>query len=820
MSRDNIKSPFAAILVFLCLAVYGQQESQNRKVSEKIITQVDASTWIQQSLRVSPDNRRIAWVAQKNNKQFVTVDGKEGKFYDGIGSYPIFSPDSKNLAYVANVNNRWAVVVNEKEDKPYIGITRDGIIFSPNSKHYTYGAGVGNKLIVVIDGKENKAYDGIMEGSPIFSPNSERIAYGAQIGHTWLMVIDGKEKRTYEGIGLVLFSHDSKRLAYMAGRGDKRFVVVDDTEEKLYDFIIEGNITFSPDSKRLAYAAGIKNRFFVVIDSIEGQSYNSIKPGSLKFSPDSKRVAYVAQAEGKWFVVVDGKEGKLYDDIDAALLFSPDGKRLAYRAKKNDKWIVVVDDEEQKTYDSLIDSPLIFSTNSKHLVYKARTGSKQFVVVDGKEERQYDRIVGCDPVFSPDSKYLAYGAGIGEKSFVVVNGKEGKFYDGIITFGGGKILFDSNDSLHYLALVENDIYLVEEDVQTRPHVAFSESDSADFWIAALRQFSVNSDHKIIEAIAELRDVRAIKLLIPLLWWNPKQEYGTEEFNLIDLRRKVEDILVNFGELAIPDLVAALKEPRTYDGTAECLLRIGEPAVEPIKALYQSLDNSDYNRQEIAFLLVRLGVADLNFLIEALKDDVGGVEKPIVNIGEPAIPQLINLLDDHGISWRASKILQQIGKPAAPALGQTLKHESKEMRLMAAMTLRDMEEKDEDIFLIILSEIDNSPDEDRAWAAYALRNSTSQRVRMVLLESLNNREIDVICGAYSFFIRLGKPGSEDILIEALETMVCGDAEMATAFLNSGNEKLRKAALTWAKNNGAQVIEYRQNTSHNPVWGENR
>jgi hypothetical protein len=66
---------------------------------------------------------------------------------------------------------------------------------------------------------------------------------------------------------------------------------------------------------------------------------------------------------------------------------------------------------------------------------------------------------------SPDSKRVAYGAGMGDKQVVVVDGKEGKQYDNIVVTGGGKIIFDSADSLHYLALKGDEIYLVEERIE-------------------------------------------------------------------------------------------------------------------------------------------------------------------------------------------------------------------------------------------------------------------------------------------------------------------------------------------------------------------
>jgi hypothetical protein len=87
------------------------------------------------------------------------------------------------------------------------------------------------------------------------------------------------------------------------------------------------------------------------------------------------------------------------------------------------------------------------------------------VVVDRKEEKQYDGIGQGSPLFSPDSKRVAYGARVGNKWCVVVDRKEEKHYDGIVTKREGSIIFDSAESLHYLALIGKDIYLVEERIK-------------------------------------------------------------------------------------------------------------------------------------------------------------------------------------------------------------------------------------------------------------------------------------------------------------------------------------------------------------------
>lgn len=54
---------------------------------------------------------------------------------------------------------------------------------------------------------------------------------------------------------------------------------------------------------------------------------------------------------------------------------------------------------------------------------------------------------------------------MGNKRFVVVDGKEGKQYDDTLARAGGRIVFDSPDGLHYLAIKDNKMYLIEEKVK-------------------------------------------------------------------------------------------------------------------------------------------------------------------------------------------------------------------------------------------------------------------------------------------------------------------------------------------------------------------
>ena len=203
MSTESAKALFYLVVIsalsilFVGMAACGPEghaqttvpAEERRTISEKLVAQIDDSTLVKGSLAVSPDSRRLAYVAKADAKAFVVVDGKEQKHYDDIGrtfpiftydevcvGAPIFSPDSRRMVYVAREQEKWFVVVDGKEEKHYDDIGK-GVpslgavlymgtpIFSQDSRRLAYVAKVGEKMVVVVDGQEQKAYDDIGGGT-------------------------------------------------------------------------------------------------------------------------------------------------------------------------------------------------------------------------------------------------------------------------------------------------------------------------------------------------------------------------------------------------------------------------------------------------------------------------------------------------------------------------------------------------------------------------------------------------------------------------------------------------------------------------------
>ena len=146
---------------------------------------------------------------------------------------------------------------------------------------------------------------------------------------------------------------------------------------------------------------------------------------------------------------MNGSQGKSYNRC-GNLVFSPDSQHLAYLALADGGWYVVVDNKEYGPYEVVDVTSPVFSPDSQRFAYSARTESYFSPFVDGVALGEYHKVF--TPVFSPDNNKVAYTAShreVGDQ--VIINENRGKIYDRILLIGGGQIVFDSQQMLHYIA---------------------------------------------------------------------------------------------------------------------------------------------------------------------------------------------------------------------------------------------------------------------------------------------------------------------------------------------------------------------------------
>jgi hypothetical protein len=135
------------------------------------------------SIVFSADSRHVAFLAVKDEKQFVIRDGAAiGPYEWVIPASLMLSPNTARVACVIQTGNDMSVVVDGQiVGKGYYRIGDDRIRFSDDGKHYAFSAQVANKgAVVVRDGVEGKVY-AMAAAAPLFSPDGNHLAYSVAL---------------------------------------------------------------------------------------------------------------------------------------------------------------------------------------------------------------------------------------------------------------------------------------------------------------------------------------------------------------------------------------------------------------------------------------------------------------------------------------------------------------------------------------------------------------------------------------------------------------------------------------------------------------
>ena len=253
------------------------------------------------SIKYNSDQSKITYVAKKDNKSIVSVNGDAGKLWDNIVlPTPIFSPDGDRVAYIGIDGKDVHLVVDGKPGPRFDKIWE--VQFSPDSKHFAY-------LASLTDNKNSDVY----------------------------LVINHRKGRKVLAINEMGFSPDSRHLAYIAMLSDGKWHVIVDNQKEGPGFEILHSIAWSPDSKHLSYVAGDKQQLYVVQDG-EKTSISGNFIGMTSYSPDSTQLAAAAfdSEEKKWTIYLSEKKIGSFPYVEK-FKFSPDSKHYTFQGGESKK---------------------------------------------------------------------------------------------------------------------------------------------------------------------------------------------------------------------------------------------------------------------------------------------------------------------------------------------------------------------------------------------------------------------------------------------------------------------------------------------------
>ncbi|HSE47657.1 MAG TPA: HEAT repeat domain-containing protein [Terriglobales bacterium] len=276
--------------------------------------------------------------------------------------------------------------------------------------------------------------------------------------------------------------------------------------------------------------------------------------------------------------------------------------------------------------------------------------------------------------------------------------------------------------------------------------------------------------------------------------------------------------------AVPILVAALRSGDAHVGAASrALVKIGPPAIEP---LYSALPGvaDDFSARVFGRTLGSIPPADVERLLAYVKAREKGPRRAaIAALGasgnEKAAPALAAILGDTDVSDDVSEALKALGPAAVPAVLSVLQKPgacvpyfdncSEYVRSSAAGVLGSVTEPAVFERLLPMLEHPNSEIAEAAATAIGSQATSGSKPAVEFLErKLEEGDLRMVARVSNYYASTvnGQTRADaQVLLAALRQH--GNRDLCESLLNTGDEKLRRAAQAWAAEHGYRVESLR-------------
>lgn len=367
--------------------------------------------------------------------------------------------------------------------------------------------------------------------------------------------------------------------------------------------------------------------------------------------------------------------------------------------------------------------------------------------------------------------------------------------------------------------------LVDE-TAARPEMATHLEAIRDLMVSRLGNAAADDRIRILEALTVVDDPTSGAALVDALTSDddpsvgaaaarllPELDESLEETiaSLIDARTsgsetkavhgRIEDVLRAIGDPAVEAIAALQGEPRW---TLDFLVSVGGPFTW-LEELAASAKLSDL--ELAAGTLSRLERTEPAVAKPLWRELAGSLRGFVTSKAQRAL-RIATILQDveRAQPSLARPVQKKVVEALLPKLGLRIAGPAPDFTLSEALARLGKPAVDRLLPIarqrpgaFVAQSVINRADEARN--ALVTMISIDRDALKPLLDALKRRDFALVADLMNFYVQLGKPGSEPILIEAQNRH--GDPLTAIAFLESGNKKLKDAAHSWAARNGYTI-----------------
>lgn len=167
--------------------------------------------------RLNRDGKRLAYIAQRNEKVTVVWRGKAWSTTAGDASSPVISPDGKKVA----------VVLDHQVATASAGLTMLNTNWLDGGMEASFGPD-GSIAMRVADGSCRVMIDDEQVAgpfkraiAPVWSPDSKQVAVRVQEEEGWRVAVGGHLSELYEEVGPPRFDEKGTKVAFGARKGQE-----------------------------------------------------------------------------------------------------------------------------------------------------------------------------------------------------------------------------------------------------------------------------------------------------------------------------------------------------------------------------------------------------------------------------------------------------------------------------------------------------------------------------------------------------------------------------------------------------------------------